>query len=121
VAEDLERGAPVPAGRRLLTGHPPGTTRPWRCVQGPSVSTNTTILVGPETVPTDTGPVPTRHLRLLTTLSGRSSGGAVRDLWLTPDGLVIKEEREVSLRIHAPFVGVLTYQERANFVLASRP
>jgi hypothetical protein len=116
-----QRFACAPTGRRLLAGHPPGTVRPWRCVQGTSVSANTTLLVGPETVRTDTGPVPTRHLRLVTTLSGQSTGGAVRDLWLAPDGLVIKEEREVSLRVRSPFVGVLTYEERATFLLAGGP
>jgi hypothetical protein len=116
-----QRFACAPTGRRLLTGHPPGTARSWRCVQGTSVSANTTVLVGTETVSTGAGPVPTRHLRLLTALSGRSTGGAVRDLWLTPDGLVVKEEREVSLRVRSPFVGLLTYEERASFLLAGRP
>src|SRR4029453_4562167 len=82
---------------------------------------NTTIYVGPETVQTPTGPVPTRHLRLITALSGQSSGGAVRDLWLNPDGLAVKEERQVSLRVRSPLVGVLTYQEQASFLLSGRP
>ena len=63
----------------------------------------------------------TRHLRLITALSGQSSGGAVRDLWLDPDGLAVKEERQVSLRVRSPFVGVLTYQEQASFLLSGRP
>ncbi|HJW62479.1 MAG TPA: hypothetical protein VJ849_03195, partial [Actinomycetes bacterium] len=86
-----------------------------------SVSSNTTVYVGPETVQTAAGPVATRHLRLLTALSGQSSGGAVRDLWLAPDGLVVKEEREVSLKVRSGFVGLLTYDERASFLLAGRP
>jgi len=116
-----QRFACAPVGRRLLTGQRPGTARPWRCVQGSSVSTNTTIYLGPETVRTDAGPVATRHLRLLTALSGRSTGGAVRELWLAPDGLVVKEQRQVNLRVHAPFVGLLTYEEQASFLLAGRP
>jgi hypothetical protein len=117
----VQRFACAPVGRRLLTGRPPGSARSWRCVQGSSVSANTTLFLGPETVQTPAGPVPTRHLRLLTALSGRSSGGAVRDLWLDPDGLVVKEERQVELRVHAPFVGLLTYRERASFLLSGRP
>jgi hypothetical protein len=112
-----QRFACAPVGRRLLTGERPGAARRWRCVQGSSASANTTLYVGPETVQTPAGPVPTRHLRLITALSGRSSGGAVRDLWLDPDGLVVKEERRVSLRVRSPFVGVLTYEERASFLL----
>jgi hypothetical protein len=116
-----QRFACAPVGRRLLTGQPPGAARRWRCVQGSSVSTNTTIYVGPETVQTDPGPVPTRHLRLITALSGQSTGGAVRELWLDPNGLVVKEERQVSLRIRSGFVGLLTYEERAGFLLSGRP
>jgi hypothetical protein len=115
-----QRFACAPVGRRLLTGERPGAASRWRCAQGSSVSANTTVYVGPETVQTPTGPVPTRHLRLITALSGQSSGGAVRDLWLNPDGLAVKEERQVSLRVRSPFVGVLTYQEQASFLLSGR-
>jgi hypothetical protein len=117
----VQRFACAPTGRRLLTGARPGASRSWRCVQGASASVNTTVFVGRETVPTPAGPVPTRHLRLLTALSGQSEGGAVRDLWLDPGGLVVKEERQVGLRVRSGFVGLLTYEERASFVLSGRP
>jgi hypothetical protein len=113
-----QRFACAPVGRRLLAGHRPGASRSWRCVEGTSVSANTTVFVGRETVRTPAGPVATRHLRLLTALSGRSSGGAVRDLWLAPDGLVVKERREVNLKVRSGFVGLLTYTERASFLLS---
>jgi hypothetical protein len=103
-----QRFACAPVGRRLLSGRPPGAARSWRCV-------------GPETVQTGTGPVATRHLRLITALSGQSSGGAVRDLWLDRDGLVVREERQVELRVRSGFVGLLTYRERASFLLSGRP
>jgi hypothetical protein len=116
-----QRFACAPVGRRLLGGRPPGSARTWRCVEGSSASANTTIYLGPETVQTGTGPVATRHLRLITALSGRSSGGAVRDLWLDRDGLVVKEHRQVELRVHSAFVGLLTYREQASFLLSGRP
>jgi hypothetical protein len=116
-----QRFACAPVGRRLLTGRQPGAARRWRCVQGRSVAANTTIYVGPETVRTPAGPVATRHLRLITALSGRSTGGAVRELWLDRDGLVVKEERQVSLRVRSGLVGLLTYEERASFLLAGGP
>jgi hypothetical protein len=116
-----QRFACAPVGRRLLSGQRPGTARRWRCVQGTSVSANTTVYVGPETVQTDTGPVATRHLRLIAALSGESTGGAVRELWLDPTGLVVKEQRQVSLRVRSAFVGLLSYEERAGFLLTSRP
>jgi hypothetical protein len=117
----VQRFACAPVGRRLLTGQRPGGSRSWRCVEGASVSANTTVYLGRETVQTGAGPVATRHVRLLTALSGQSSGGAVRDLWLDPDGLVVKEEREVSLKVGSAFVGRLTYEERASFLLSGRP
>ena len=116
-----QRFACAPVGRRLLSGRPPGSTRTWRCVEGSSASANTTIYLGPETVQTGTGPVATRHLRLITALSGQSSGGAVRDLWLDRDGLVVREERQVELRVRSGFVGLLTYRERASSLLSGRP
>jgi hypothetical protein len=117
----VQRFACAPVGRRLLAGRPPGSSRTWRCAEGASVSANTTVYVGPETVHTPAGPVATRHLRLLTALSGQSSGGAVRDLWLDPDGLVVREDRQVSLQVSSGFVGRLTYDERASFLLSGRP
>jgi hypothetical protein len=117
----VQRFACAPVGRRLLSGRPPGSVRSWRCVQGTSASVNTTSYLGPETVPTGDGPVATRHLRLITALSGRSSGGAVRDLWLDRHGLVVKEHRQVELRVHSAFVGLLTYREQASFLLSGRP
>jgi hypothetical protein len=117
----VQRFACAPVGRRLLSGRRVGSTLTWRCVQGTSASANTTIYVGLETVRTGAGPVTTRHLRLITALSGRSSGGAVRDLWLDRDGLVVKEDRQVSLKVSSVFVGRLTYEERASFLLSGRP
>ena len=117
----MQRFACAPVGRRLLAGHRAGTTRSWRCVEGTSASANTTVYVGPETVQTAAGPVATRHVRLVTALSGQSSGGAVRDLWLDRDGLVVKEDRQVSLKVRSVFVGLLTYDERASFLLSGRP
>jgi hypothetical protein len=117
----VQRFACAPAGRRLLAGRRPGATMSWRCVEGTSASANTTIYVGPETVRTGAGPVATRHLRLITALSGQSSGGAVRDLWLDRTGLVVKEDRQVSLKVRSVFVGTLTYDEQASFLLSDRP
>jgi hypothetical protein len=117
----VQRFACAPVGRRLLAGQRPGATHRWRCVQGRSTSANTTAYLGPETVATGLGPVATRHVRLVTALSGQSTGGAVRDLWLDLHGLVVKEEREVRLRVRSGFVGLLTYEERASFLLSARP
>lgn len=117
----VQRFACAPVGRRLLTGQRPGAARDWRCREGASTSVSTTVYRAAETVQTDAGAVATRHVRLVTALSGRSTGGAVRDLWLDADGLVVKEQREVSLKVRSAFVGLLSYQERASFLLSARP
>jgi hypothetical protein len=117
----VQRFACAPVGRRLLSGQPPGRSRAWRCVEGASASVNTTSYLGDETVRTTAGPVATRRLRLVTALSGQSTGGAVRELWLDADGLVVKETRQVSLQVRSAFVGRLTYEEQASFLLAARP
>jgi hypothetical protein len=117
----VQRFACAPVGRRLLSGRRPGATRTWRCVEGASTAVTTTVYVGPETVRTGAGPVAARHLRLLTALTGRSAGGALRDLWLDADGLVVKEERQVSLEVRSGFVGRLRYREEASFLLDARP
>jgi hypothetical protein len=117
----VQRFACAPVGRRLLSGQRPGAARSWRCAEGTSTSVNTTVHVGRERVQSGTGPVLTRHVRLVTTLSGQSTGGAVRELWLNADGLVVKEDRQVSLRVRSPFVGLLTYEERASFLLSAHP
>jgi hypothetical protein len=117
----VQRFACAPPVRRLLAGARPGAVVRWRCVDGPSAAVNTTTYLGDEPVATGAGPVRARHLRVAVALSGRSTGGAVRDLWLDRDGLVVKEERRVALRVRSAFVGLLAYQERASFVLAARP
>jgi hypothetical protein len=117
----VQQFACAPLGRRRLAGARPGAALRWRCQEGGSVAWNTTTYLGSETVATGLGPARARHLRLVLALSGRSTGAAVRDLWLDRDGLVLKEQRQVALRVRAPFVGVLGYQERASFVLDGRP
>ena len=93
---DLLPGAGRPAVRlrpgrpRLLTGTAPATPGAGAASRAPRPR---------PTPPSTSAPRRSRPRRpgrdppsLLTALSGQSSG-AVRDLWLAPDGLVVKEER----------------------------
>jgi hypothetical protein len=116
----VQRFACDPPGRRLLTGARPGTVLRWRCTAGGSSSDNTTTFVGVETVGGGPSAVRARHLRLTTALAGTSTGGAVRDLWLGADGLVLRERRLVHLVVATSFVGHTSYHEQASFELASR-
>ena len=117
----VQRFACAPVGRRLLTGQPPAAPAAGAASRAPRSRPTPPSTSAPRPSRPPAGPVATRHLRLLTALSGQSSGGAVRDLWLDPDGLVVKEEREVSLKVRSGFVGLLTYDERASFLLTGRP
>ena len=118
----VQRFACAPVGRRLLTGRAPGSSR-----SGAASTAPRSRPTPPSTsAPRPSRPAParssaTRHLRLLSALSGQSSGGAVRDLWLDRDGLVVKEERQVALRVRSGFVGLLSYEEQASFLLTRRP
>jgi hypothetical protein len=116
----VQRFACDPPGRRLLTGARPGTALRWRCTEGGSASDNVTVYLGEETVRVGPDPARARHLRLVTGLSGQSTGGAVRDLWLDPQGLVLREQRLVHLVVRSGFTGMVAYDERATFELVSR-
>jgi hypothetical protein len=116
----VQRFACAVPGRRLLTGSRPGTVVAWRCTQGASTSENTTSYLGGEPALAGSPLAGARHLRVVTALRGQSTGAAVRDLWLDPQGLVLREERLVRLVVRSGFVGRLVYQERATFQLTSR-
>ena len=116
----VQRFACDPPGRRLLTGARPGALLRWRCTEGRSSSDNTTTFVGTEAVAVGSATVRARHLRLTTALAGTSTGGAIRDLWLDGDGLVLRERRLVHLVVATTFVGHTTYDEQATFELVSR-
>ena len=118
-------------GRRLMTGAAPGTVVRWRCAEGASVSDNTTTYLGTAThlgtaslgggtLRDGPGLAGARHLRVVTALTGQSTGAAVRDLWLDRDGLVLREERLVRLVVRSGFVGRVVYDERATFTLVAR-
>ena len=116
----VQRFACDPPGRRLLTGARPGATLRWHCTQRGSASDNATVYVGTETVQVGSSPVRARRVRVVTGLTGQSTGGAVRDLWLDPQGLVLREERLVHLVVRFGFTGLVAYDERATFELVSR-
>jgi hypothetical protein len=115
----VQRFACDPQGRRLLPAARPGTVLRWRCAGGSSSSENTTTFVGVEAVAAGAATVRARHLRLTTALAGTATGGAVRDLWLDGDGLVVRERRRVHLVVTTAFVGRASYDEQATFELAS--
>lgn len=115
----VQRFACDPAGRRLLTGAKAGATLRWHCAAGGSASDNATVYLGTEAVRVGSSPVRARHLRVVVGLRGQSTGGAVRDLWLDPQGLVLREERLVHLVVRSGFTGLVTYDEQATFELVS--
>ena len=116
----VQRFACAPVGPPPPDRPGPGAHLGWRCVEGTSVSANTTVYVGPETVQTGAGgrhpPRPPGH-RPVRPVPGRRRARPLA----RPDGLVVKEEREVALRVRSGFVGLLTYEERASFLLTAGP
>lgn len=56
---------------------------------------------------------------ITTILRGSNAGAAVRRLCVAPSGLVLHEERSVSIAVRSRFVGLVQYTERATFRLRS--
>jgi hypothetical protein len=54
-----------------------------------------------------------------TVLRGSNTGAAVRRLCVAPSGLVLHEERSVSIAVRSRFVGLVQYTEQATFRLRS--
>lgn len=62
---------------------------------------------------------PCERRTVTTVLRGSDNGVAVRRLCVAPSGLVLHEERSVSIAVRSAFVGLVQYTERATFRLRS--
>lgn len=62
---------------------------------------------------------PCERRTITTILRGSNTGAAVRRLCLAPSGLVLHEERSVSIAVRSAFVGLVQYTEQATFSLRS--
>ncbi len=98
----------------------PGGRSNWECRDEDTKAAQTVEYVADEPVEVAGRTTMARHTRWTTVFSGATDGGAVVDDWFAPtDGLVLREERHIGLRVGSPFVGRLTYADNSTYELLS--
>jgi hypothetical protein len=98
----------------------PGERVDWDCRDEDTRARQTTEYLADETVEVDGIPLPARHTRWTTTFSGATTGTAVVDDWFhVGTGLVLRETREIGLRVGSPFIGDLAYIDVSEYLLLS--
>jgi len=98
----------------------PGGTSQWQCRDEDTRAAQKVEYLNDEPVDVAGRQMMARHTRWTTEFSGATDGGAVVDDWFAPaDGLVLREERHIGLRVGSPFVGRLTYADNSTYQLLS--
>lgn len=97
----------------------PGAVRDGVCTNDRGREDHHQVLIGTENVPVGDASVPTLHIRVVVTVSGRGEGEARYDTWLdAATGLKVKENRTVDTTAHE-FGASIRYTETATFRLLS--
>ncbi len=92
----------------------------WVCGDEDTEARQLVEYVADEVVTVDGTPRPARRTRWTTIFSGATEGSAVVDDWFDPDtGLVLREDRNIALRVGSPFVGPVTYVDISAYRLLS--
>ena len=103
-----------------MAGRAPGDRATWSCHDEDTRAAQVTEYVGDEDVVVGGQPVRARHTRWTTTFTGATKGTAVVDDWFEPaTGLVLRERREIGLRVGSPFVGHVGYTDHSEFTVVA--
>jgi hypothetical protein len=98
----------------------PGEESDWHCADEDTRADQTTTYVGDETVVVDGRELLARHTKWSTQFSGATQGSAVVDDWFdATTGLVLREERNIGLKVGSAFVGDVTYIDISSYTLLS--
>ena len=109
-----------PGGSFDMTQRRDGERVTWSCHDEDTRAEQLTERLGIEEVTVAGRPLQARHTRWTTTFSGATKGTAVVDDWFDPaTGLVLREKREIGLRVGSPFVGAVGYTDSSDFTLLS--
>ena len=93
----------------------------WRCADEDTRARQITEHLGEEEVEVDGARLRARHTRWTTIFSGATTGSAVVDDWFDlRTGLVLRETRNIALRVGSPFVGSLDYRDVSTYDLLSQ-
>jgi hypothetical protein len=92
----------------------------WECRDEDTVAHQVTAYLGDERVVVDGQPVDARHVRWRTVFDGATKGAAVVEDWFAVDtGLVLRETRNIGLRVGSPFIGDISYIDVSTYELES--
>ncbi len=92
----------------------------WECADEDTTARQTTDFMGNEDVTVEGRPRPARHVRWTTVFDGATTGAAVVDDWFDAEtGLVLRETRNIGLRVGSPFIGDLSYLDVSEYQLVS--
>jgi len=101
-------------------GMRPGEVSTWRCADEDTRADQTTTYVGDEEVVVEGRAVPARHTKWVTQFRGATVGTATVDDWFdVGTGLVLREQRNIGLKVGSPFVGDVTYIDVSSYDLES--
>lgn len=107
-------------GAAPRTGLQTGETVMFRCLDRPGKTAveGTVEGLGPAELAVSGRPTTCERIRIITVMTGRTTGSATRTLCVHPlTGLVIREERVVALRAPSRWLGTVDYREEAVFAL----
>ena len=101
-----------------MAGTRPGTRDEWDCSDEDTRAHQTTVYLADESVTVEGTALPARHTRWTTEFSGATVGAAVVDDWFDPaTGLLLREKRNIALRVGSKFVGRLSYTDVSEYTL----
>ncbi len=103
-------------GTRLAVGE----RSEWECGDEDTRARQVVERLADDTVEVDGERLPARRTRWITYFTGATRGTATVDDWFDPvTGLVLREERNIGLRVGSPFVGQLSYIDVSGYRLLS--
>lgn len=109
-----------PGGSFDMAGRAPGDKITWHCRDEDTRAAQVTEYMGDEEVVVGGQTIRARHTRWVTTFSGATKGTATVEDWFHPTtGLVLRERRQIGLRVGSPFVGQVGYTDNSEFTVLS--
>ncbi len=101
-------------------GMQPGETLIWDCRDEDTRARQTTDYIGEESVDVAGASRTTRRVRWTTVFEGATTGAAVVEDWFDVEtGLVLRETRNIGLRVGSPFIGDLSYIDVSEYEVVS--
>jgi hypothetical protein len=97
-----------------------GEPATWECHDEDTKALQTTEYLGDEDVSVEGTSMPARHTRWTTVFEGATKGAAVVEDWFdVGTGLVLRETRNIGLRVGSPFIGDISYIDVSEYALLS--